>query len=114
LNIESRYTVVAKEIGDNGTPHLQFYIEIEGKKAFGGWKRLFGDSPHFEKRKGSPKQAAGYCMKGEKGEVDPTDYADYGVFFDNPHPTAVFEQVPRPPRHCHFLTFARPGLQPPS
>ena len=89
LALDTRYTVVAKEVGSNGTPHLQGYIEVENKKAFGGWKRFLGEASHFEKRQGSPKQAAGYCMKGE---VDPTDYDDFSFFFDNPHPTAVFQQ----------------------
>ena len=85
--IDSRYTVVAEEVGDEGTPHLQFYIELSKKKSFGGWKTLLGSSnPHFEKRQGSPKQAAGYCMKGSSTSTD------YEAFFDHPYHDAVFEQ----------------------
>ena len=86
INLECRYVSIAREVGESGTPHLQGYIEVEKKKAFGGWKKLLGDGVHFERRKGSPKQAAGYTMKGEGTSVD------YALYYDNPHHTADFQQ----------------------
>ena len=58
------YLVYGKEVGGiNKTPHLQIYMEFENtismksivKKLFPMWLGL---------RKGTPKQAAGYCKKG--------------------------------------------------
>jgi len=58
------YCIFAKEVGDNGTPHLQGYIEFENPrspgKGFKNFKKLMGEC-HFERRKGTAKQASDYC-----------------------------------------------------
>lgn len=56
------YIVAGDEVGASGTPHIQGYVEFEGSKRF---STLKNECPrgHFEKRKGSPKQAADYCKK---------------------------------------------------
>lgn len=58
------YIVVGKEVGDNGTPHLQGYLELARKRRMGGLKRLGGLArAHFEFARGSPVEAAEYCKK---------------------------------------------------
>ncbi len=56
------YTVIGKEIGENKTPHLQGYCEFKTQVRF---NQLRAQLPraHFERRRGTAKQAADYCKK---------------------------------------------------
>lgn len=58
------YMVIGKEIGDNGTPHLQGYLELENAKSFRALKKLLFEEIHLEARKGTAKQASDYTKKG--------------------------------------------------
>lgn len=64
LDIDYEYLCVGAEIGDEGTPHLQGYIEFTSN-----WKmkRLFkiNERIHWERRKGSGIAASDYCKKEE-------------------------------------------------
>lgn len=68
---DCKYLVVGEEVGENGTPHLQGYIEFNNAKMFSTLKKL-NPRLHLEKRRGSAKQASDYCKKDgkffEKGE----------------------------------------------
>lgn len=68
----SRYTVVGKEIGESGTPHLQGYWEFPTQRCFDALKKVF-PRLHLEARKGTPLEASSYCKKDndffEKGEL---------------------------------------------
>lgn len=59
---KTKYTIIGKEIGEKGTPHLQGYMEFENAISHNKIKKL---SPrlHFEPRRGTPKQASDYCKK---------------------------------------------------
>jgi len=70
-----RYLVVGKEVGEQGTPHLQGYAEFKDKLSLSTVKTVLGSRIHIEPRRGKPTQAAGYCKKGS----DNAD--DYAVFF---------------------------------
>jgi len=59
---ECDYLVVGEEVGEEGTPHLQGYVEWSGSKRFNTMKKL-NPRIHWEGRKGSAAQAAAYCMK---------------------------------------------------
>jgi hypothetical protein len=52
--------IIAKEVGDSGTPHLQGYIEFHKKCRP---KNLFSERIHWEKSKGTPLDNASYCSK---------------------------------------------------
>lgn len=67
--------------------HFQIYVEFDKNtaKTMAGIKRALGAGAHIEERRGTPKQAAGYCMKGEF-HADEPDF-DYAVFYDQPHST---------------------------
>lgn len=58
----ARYHVVGKEIGEEGTPHLQGYFEFTNSKK---WQTLknFNQRIHWEIRRGTPKEASEYCKK---------------------------------------------------
>nr|QRI44123.1 MAG: replication-associated protein [Cressdnaviricota sp.] len=71
-SLECRYLVIGKEVGEQGTPHLQGYIEFNGQKTLRTLKKMLPRC-HIESRKGTPKQAANYCKEDgdyiEKGEI---------------------------------------------
>jgi len=64
------YMIIGKEIGDEGTPHLQGYACLKNRMRFNALKKQLGDRIHFEPRKGTHDQARTYCMKdGDYNEV---------------------------------------------
>jgi len=64
------YVVVGLEIGDSGTPHLQGYVQLVKKARLTALKKLLPRA-HWEMSKGTPCQAAEYCMKDG-------NYKEYG------------------------------------
>lgn len=64
-NIGSRasYIIVGKEVGTNGTPHLQGYIEFPNAVRGSAIRKNFNGRGHWEVRKGTAKQASEYCKK---------------------------------------------------
>lgn len=87
LNEKGSY-LFAKEVGEQGTPHLQGWVEFKFKtrpienlcsSAHGGdWAKHI----HWEKAKGSKEQCIKYCLKegGQKfSNINYTIYEDYVV-----------------------------------
>jgi len=68
-----RYAIYGKEVGDNGTPHLQAFVILNQPARLTAIKALLGDRIHAEFAKGTSKQAAVYCKK--EG-----NYVEYGEF----------------------------------
>ena len=60
------YCVIAKEIGESGTPHLQGYAEFSGSFSFSRVKALLGTTAHIEPRHGPQSRAISYCKKGDQ------------------------------------------------
>lgn len=58
-----RYAVYGKEVGENGTPHLQAFVILQQPIRLTALKNLLGDRIHAEFAKGTSKQAANYCKK---------------------------------------------------
>lgn len=54
--------IIGKEIGKNGTPHLQCYLQYKNAIRFSNLKKLF-PTAHIEKAKGTDKQNYDYCSK---------------------------------------------------
>jgi len=59
-----KYLVYQKEKGENGTPHLQGYVQFELQKQLVGVKKLNARA-HWEKRMGTHEDAVKYCTKKE-------------------------------------------------
>lgn len=58
-----KYGIIGEEVGEEGTPHLQGYIELKTKRTLGSMKRHFGERIHWEIRRGNQAQATDYCKK---------------------------------------------------
>lgn len=69
--IHTRYLVFGEEVGENGTPHLQGFIQFKNARSFAAVKKDFGRS-HIESRRGTPQEAADYCKK------DATNVREFG------------------------------------
>lgn len=62
-NENRRYTIYGYEIGENGTPHLQGYIEMNSPVRQAAIKKILGNRAHIEKRHGDRESARRYCIK---------------------------------------------------
>jgi len=72
-----RYAVWQQEIGEQGTPHYQGYIEATAKLSLPKWKLILGNKAHIEARKGTRDQARDYCMKSESKVDGPWEYGKW-------------------------------------
>ncbi len=54
--------IIGKEVGEEGTPHLQGYVEFKGQKRFSTLKKL-NQRIHWEKARGNRDQNIRYCSK---------------------------------------------------
>lgn len=68
--LDPRYLTGQKEVGANGTPHLQIYVEFNDPMRFSKLKKL-DKSIHWEQRKGSQAEAIAYCTKPETRAEEP-------------------------------------------
>lgn len=109
-NIVCNYIVTGNEVGENGTPHIQGYLELKDGKSMKAMKKLLGDRAHLEARKGTPKQAADYCKKDgnftERGKITEqgkrNDLDDIAELVKTGGTQAVIEAKP-----SAFLKFGR-------
>lgn len=58
-----QYLIYGQEVGANGTPHLQGYLETTTKKSLSSMKKLIGSRFHLEAAKGTAAQNKEYCTK---------------------------------------------------
>lgn len=57
------YICYGREVGANGTRHLQGYVEFNKSVRFNAVRRLLGERAHVEPRRGTADQAREYCFK---------------------------------------------------
>jgi len=64
-NLEHRqYLVFGREVGEEGTPHLQGFVSFSERKTLSWLKSNFSERAHFKPADGTPQQASDYCKKG--------------------------------------------------
>ncbi|UMM62403.1 putative rep [Circovirus gyurgyalag] len=61
------YAIVGKEKGENGTPHLQGFVNLKTKKRLSQIKNDISGRAHFEPSKGTDMDNKTYCSK--EGDV---------------------------------------------
>lgn len=69
-----RYAVWQLERGEDGTRHLQGYVEFSRPMSFAGIKRVLGGTAHVEARRGTRDQAREYCRKEATRVGGPWEY----------------------------------------
>lgn len=67
-DLECAFLTYGKETGENGTPHLQGYVEFDEPLRFNSVKNMIPRA-HLEGRRGTAEEAAQYCWKD-----DPSPY----------------------------------------
>jgi len=61
-DLDYQYLVFQVELGEEGTPHVQGFVQLREKLRLTALKK-FLPSAHWEKRRGTPEEAAHYCKK---------------------------------------------------
>lgn len=68
-----QYLVYGREVGANGTPHLQGFVIFQHARAFNAIRQRLRGRAHWQLTRGTPQQAADYCKKDgqftERGEL---------------------------------------------
>nr|WDW25743.1 MAG: replication-associated protein [Canine circovirus]WDW25744.1 MAG: replication-associated protein [Canine circovirus] len=63
----AKYLIIGKEVGENGTPHLQGFVNFKKKLRLSGLKKLPGFTrAHVEIAMGSDLENQKYCRKGNQ------------------------------------------------
>lgn len=72
---DAEYAVFQLEMGEEGTPHLQGYVEFKNRRRLAAIKKLAGCSTmHLEKRLGTREEARDYSMKQDTREDGPFEF----------------------------------------
>lgn len=60
---KAKYLVFGREVGEQGTPHLQVYIELRNAMTMKALNKCLKNRAHIEFRVGTAQQASDYCKK---------------------------------------------------
>lgn len=61
-----RYCIYGKEVGAEGTPHLQGYVAFKKQTTLSSCRKIFNDKAHLEVSKGTEEHNIQYCSKGSQ------------------------------------------------
>lgn len=79
------YAVFGREIGANGTPHLQGFVILSSARRLVFCRRRIANRAHFQTARGTSQQAADYCKKDG-------DFEEFGTFPGNQGRRTDFEE----------------------
>lgn len=74
----TRYCIFQMEVGENGTPHAQGYIELTKPCRLTAMKNMIPGA-HFEPRRGTREQARDYCRKEDTRLEGPFEYGNWSA-----------------------------------
>lgn len=81
-----KYAIFQGETGENGTPHLQGYVEFLNKQRFATAKTILGlERLHLEPRNGSRDQAREYCRKDDTLTTAVSERLEFGIWGKETH-----------------------------
>lgn len=86
------YFIIGKEVGEEGTPHLQGYCVFKTRCGFSRAKDLISERAHLEAARGSSNHNRTYCSKGGDSRefgTCPTDHRAGG----NPRNTSTRDEL---------------------
>lgn len=63
LENSSNYSIIAKEVGDQGTPHIQGYCSLKEVYSLPAIKNAISSRAHFEPARGTGSDNRTYCSK---------------------------------------------------
>ena len=69
------YATYQHEVGEEGTPHIQGYLEMNKKMRLSAMKKLH-PTVHWESRKGNQQQAIDYCSKEDSRVDGPWEFGE--------------------------------------
>jgi len=92
---DCKYLIFGKEIGEEGTPHLQGYVCFENQMTLSALKKKYSvRNNHWEPARGTPQRASDYCKKGLQSHAE---FDELGLEGPNYGRDAdVFEKGTRP------------------
>lgn len=103
--LKHSYLIYGREIGANGTAHLQGYCELLNQTRFNTIKEIIPNA-HIENRKGTAKQASDYCKK----DNDFTETGEISKQGKRPDIEATYDLVEKKASLIEFKN-SRPNLQ---
>lgn len=66
IEAKAKFGIFGKEIGENGTPHLQGFINLKTPERFRAVKNAISDRAHIEKAMGTDTENQRYCSKSDE------------------------------------------------
>lgn len=79
--LECKFMVYGRELGESKTPHLQGYVEFPTPRRFAAVKAALGGRCHLEPRVGKASDAANYCRKGRQSHEEWSAQKEHGPTF---------------------------------
>nr|DAO27956.1 MAG TPA: Rep protein [Cressdnaviricota sp.] len=73
-----RYAIYQRERGENGTIHLQGYVELSKPQRYSYLREVLPGA-HFEARKGTREQARDYCKKPDTRVAEPVEFGTFAA-----------------------------------
>lgn len=70
--MDSKYGIIGKEVGEQGTPHLQGYVSFNNPRGFESVRKSLGGRAHIKVAKGSAYENFIYCSKDK-------DFEEFGT-----------------------------------
>jgi len=72
------YFVIQLECSESNTIHFQGYLELNKSKQM-KWMKHLNKEAHWERRKGSAKEASEYCQKEDTRVSNPIEWGDISI-----------------------------------
>lgn len=91
--------IFGREVGENGTPHLQCFISFLAKKRGSAISRIWPTS-HQEVANGTPWINFLYCSKGEQSKAEWTAMKEKGPHWGLNASVERFGESPKAPKEC--------------